>query len=218
MTLGLSREEARSLPVSEARDRLEKAAKKAASVPLKSRFESMLDSDDLELFETAKKEVAAMKQFAQKELDGVPLPPPLSEAELNASLARTWPDLVTFTNLLTKEALFRLRILGPAFAEPLKEESRLRRNIYRAWLDFVDGVGLFPEFNIFEPTGGPPVEQGGADVERVYEDLKRRRDDLALTTKQFEEWERKAAKRNLVALPPSSEDEGGEQQKKALSR
>lgn len=189
MTLGYTRVEAQAMEINEARTVL-------ASRTLPSRMSPSDQNDDpsdAELFEAALREVKAMRKFARGELDRSP-PLPMTEAEVNATLSRSWPDLPTFTKLLTTEALFRLRILGPAFAEPLKEESRMRRNIYRAWLDFVDGVGLFPDTAVpfFEPTGGPPSELADDQVERVYDDLKRRRNEVRLFRAQFDDWERKA--------------------------
>lgn len=189
MTLGYTRAEAQAMEVNEARSVL-------ASRTMPSRMSPTSQNDDPsddELFQAALREVKAMRKFARGELDRSP-PPPMTEAEVNATLSRSWPDLPTFTKLITTEALFRLRILGPAFAEPLKEESRMRRNIYRAWLDFVDGVGLFPDTagSFFEPNGGPTSELVDDQVERVYDDLKRRRNEVRLFRAQFDDWERKA--------------------------
>lgn len=212
MTLGYSRVEAQTMPVAEARKRLASQTKPKRP-PRSNDVVEGAEPSDVELFEAARREVAAMKRFARGELDRPPAPP-LSAAEMNSSLATSWPDLPTFTRLLTQEALFRLRILGPAFAEPLKEESRMRRNAYKAWLDFVDGVGLFPQMpgeSFFEPGTGPPTEQADVDVEAVYDDLKRRRDQLRLFREQFDNWERRAAMKSL--LPPDEQKKERERRK-----
>jgi len=76
--------------------------------------------------------------------DAPPRAPAADAAAVDAALATSWPDAERFTRYLTSESLWRLKILGPSFAEPLKREARLRRGLYLRWLAVVDGPGLLP--------------------------------------------------------------------------
>ncbi|KAH8050804.1 hypothetical protein JL722_11144 [Aureococcus anophagefferens] len=129
-------------------------------------------ASDAELWELAKAEARAV---AGADAAGD------AAADVDGALSRSWPDLVAFTDLLTRESLLRLRVLGPAFAEPLKAEVKLRRDAYRGWLGLVDGEGFLPpppsdlDFgaSLLDPTGGLPAEatdEAKAAFARLKED------------------------------------------------
>ena len=164
------------------------------------------DLSDLELWEMARREVETTEKFAKARRDAKKLPTEV-EAEkrrkqIDNVLARTWPDLTKFTQLLKSEAVFRLRILGPSFAEPLKAESRWRRSIYQGFLDVVDGAGFFPPANASTFVWLHEVNPGSFElndrVEEVYDDLIEKRQALRRAKEQFEHWEIRAAKKQLL--------------------
>lgn len=112
VVLGRSRADAIKLDPVEARREL--AAVKEAP-PEEPRLD-VADATDEELWRLARAEVA------------IPRPPRDDDDDAVArQLDRSWPDLDRFTDLLTKESLKRLEVLGPQFAEPLKTEARWRR-------------------------------------------------------------------------------------------
>ena len=107
--------------------------------------------------------------------------------------------LVAFTGLLTRESLLRLRVLGPAFAEPLKAEVKLRRDAYRGWLGLVDGEGFLPpppsdlDFgaSLLDPTGGLPAEATD-EAKAAFARLKEDQRDAARDRATLARWERRA--------------------------
>ena len=160
------------------------------------------DPTDEELWKMAEREVKETERFAKN----LPLTsedePRMSQKEIDEALRYSWPDLTKFTTMLKAEALFRLRILGPSFAEPLKSESRWRRGAYKAFLEFIDGPGIFPD--TWPTEFVPPMND---KVRKVFFELQSRRHDLRAARDQFDRWETKAAARALVplhnALPPA---------------
>jgi len=193
LSLGYNRSQAENMDRNAARAQLQRV--------------NLLDSDDPtdeQLWELALREVQAAQEFAKEAMPKPSVRRRINsvdekEPETDKALQRSWPDLESFTNMLKKEAVFRLRLLGPAFAEPLKEEARWRREAYSAFLDLTDGVGLLPpnnETELFQPD--PGLVAFNDKVHDVYDDLIRRRDQLQRTRAQFDDWERRAAQKRLL--------------------
>ena len=151
VVLGRTREDAINLDPVEARREL---AAVAAAPPPEPRLD-VADATDEELWRLARAEVAIERPPRDDDDDAV-----------SKQLERSWPDLDRFTDLLTKESLKRLEVLGPQFAEPLKTEARWRRKAYESWLRLVDGKGVLPGpagdlaygEALVDPNGGLPAE------------------------------------------------------------
>ena len=195
--LGVSRAEAAAMPPAEARAALAAAAPARPEPPeelaVAARGASAAElwgASDAELWELAKAEARAV---AGADADGD------AAADVDGALSRSWPDLVAFTDLLTRESLLRLRVLGPAFAEPLKAEVKLRRDAYRGWLSLVDGEGFLPpppsdlDFgaSLLDPTGGLPAEATD-EAKAAFARLKEDQRDAARDRATLARWERRA--------------------------
>ena len=146
------------------------------------------DATDEELWRLARAEVA------------IPRPPRDDDDDAVArQLDRSWPDLDKFTDLLTKESLKRLEVLGPQFAEPLKTEARWRRKAYESWLRFVDGKGVLPGPDgdlaygeaLFDPNGGLPAEAPD-EAKAAFVRLREERAELRAARRELQEWEKRA--------------------------
>ncbi|KAJ1454372.1 hypothetical protein M885DRAFT_245207 [Pelagophyceae sp. CCMP2097] len=114
----------------------------------------------------------------------------------------SWPDLERFTDLLKKESLFRLGLLGPSFADSIKAEARWRRTLYRRWIDFVDGEGLFPPnkqaLRDDEFAFGLP-QYATEETKEAYQALKAQHVQVLEAKQQLAEWSRKAQARAKLA-------------------
>jgi len=182
VVLGRSRADAAALNPVQARREL---AAVVEAPPSPARFD-VRDATDEELWRLATAEVAGPRAEAR---DGA----------VAAQLKRSWPDLDTFTELLTRESLRRLEVLGPQFAEPLKTEARWRRNMYGSWLRLVDGAGVLPGPGgdlaygeaLFDPNGGLPAEAPDA-AKAAFVRLYAERAELRGARRDLDAWERRA--------------------------
>ena len=182
VVLGRSRADAAALDPVQARREL---AAVVEAPPSPARFD-VRDATDEELWSLAKAEVAGPRAEARDEA-------------VAAQLERSWPDLDTFTELLTRESLRRLEVLGPQFAEPLKTEARWRRKVYGSWLRLVDGAGVLPGPGgdlaygeaLFDPNGGLPAEAPDA-VKAAFVRLYAERAELRGARRDLDAWERRA--------------------------
>jgi len=184
VVLGRSRADALAMDPVEARREL---AAVAAAPPPEPRLD-VADATDEELWRLARAEVA------------IPRPPRDNDEDaVNRQLDRSWPDLDKFTDLLTKESLKRLEVLGPQFAEPLKTEARWRRKAYESWLRFVDGKGILPGPDgdlaygeaLFDPNGGLPAEAPDA-AKAAFVRLREERAELRAARNELRDWEQRA--------------------------
>ena len=184
VVLGRTREDAINLDPVEARREL---AAITDAPPDEPRLD-VADATDEELWRLARAEVA------------IPRPPRDNDEDaVNRQLERSWPDLDKFTDLLTKESLKRLEVLGPQFAEPLKTEARWRRKAYESWLRFVDGEGILPGPDgdlaygeaLFDPNGGLPAEAPDA-AKAAFVRLREERAELRAARNELRDWEQRA--------------------------
>ena len=181
VVLGRSRADALAMDPVEARREL---AAVAAAPPPEPRLD-VADATDEELWRLARAEVA------------IPRPPRDDDEDaIDKQLDRSWPDLDKFTDLLTKESLKRLEVLGPQFAEPLKTEARWRRKAYESWLRFVDGKGVLPGPDgdlaygeaLFDPNGGLPAEASD-EAKAAFVRLREERAELRAARNELRDWE-----------------------------
>jgi len=184
VVLGRSRADALAMDPVEARREL---AAVAAAPPPEPRLD-VADATDEELWRLARAEVA------------IPRPPRDDEEDaIDRQLDRSWPDLDKFTDLLTKESLKRLEVLGPQFAEPLKTEARWRRKAYESWLRLVDGKGVLPGpagdlaygEALFDPNGGLPAEASD-EAKAAFVRLREERAELRAARNELRDWEKRA--------------------------
>ena len=184
VVLGRTREDAIDLDPAEARREL---AAVAAAPPPEPRLDLMEVTDE-ELWRLARAEVAIERPPRDDEDDAV-----------SKQLERSWPDLDRFTDLLTKESLKRLEVLGPQFAEPLKTEARWRRKAYESWLRLVDGKGVLPGpagdlaygEALFDPNGGLPAEASD-EAKAAFVRLREERAELRAARNELRDWEKRA--------------------------
>ena len=182
--LGRTREDAINLDPVEARREL---AAVAAAPPPEPRLD-VADATDEELWRLARAEVAIERPPRDDDDDAV-----------SKQLERSWPDLDRFTDLLTKESLKRLEVLGPQFAEPLKTEARWRRKAYESWLRLVDGKGVLPGpagdlaygEALFDPNGGLPAEASD-EAKAAFVRLREERAELRAARNELRDWEKRA--------------------------
>jgi hypothetical protein len=184
VVLGRSRADALAMDPVEARREL---AAVAAAPPPEPRLD-VADATDEELWRLARAEVA------------IPRPPRDDDEDaVSKQLERSWPDLDKFTDLLTKESLKRLEVLGPQFAEPLKTEARWRRKAYESWLRLVDGKGVLPGpagdlaygEALFDPNGGLPAEASD-EAKAAFVRLREERAELRAARNELRDWEKRA--------------------------
>ena len=183
VVLGRSRADAIDLDPAEARREL---AAVAAAPPPEPRLD-VADATDEELWRLARAEVAIERPPRDDDDDAV-----------SKQLERSWPDLDRFTDLLTKESLKRLEVLGPQFAEPLKTEARWRRKAYESWLRLVDGKGVLPGpagdlaygEALFDPNGGLPAEASD-EAKAAFVRLREERAELRAARRR-RDWEKRA--------------------------
>ena len=184
VVLGRSRADAIDLDPAEARREL---AAVAAAPPPEPRLD-VADATDEELWRLARAEVAIERPPRDDDDDAV-----------SKQLERSWPDLDRFTDLLTKESLKRLEVLGPQFAEPLKTEARWRRKAYESWLRLVDGKGVLPGpagdlaygEALFDPNGGLPAEASD-EAKAAFVRLREERAELRAARNELRDWEKRA--------------------------
>ena len=184
VVLGRSRADAIDLDPAEARREL---AAVAAAPPPEPRLD-VADATDEELWRLARAEVAIERPPRDDDDDAV-----------SKQLERSWPDLDRFTDLLTKESLKRLEVLGPQFAEPLKTEARWRRKAYESWLRLVDGKGVLPGpagdlaygEALFDPNGGLPAEASD-EAKAAFVRLREERAELRAARNELMDWEKRA--------------------------
>ena len=184
VVLGRTREDAINLDPVEARREL---AAVAAAPPPEPRLD-VADATDEELWRLARAEVAIERPPRDDDDDAV-----------SKQLERSWPDLDRFTDLLTKESLKRLEVLGPQFAEPLKTEARWRRKAYESWLRLVDGKGILPGpagdlaygEALFDPNGGLPAEASD-EAKAAFVRLREERAELRAARNELRDWEKRA--------------------------
>ena len=184
VVLGRSRADAIDLDPVEARREL---AAVAAAPPPEPRLD-LMEATDEELWRLARAEVAIERPPRDEDDDAV-----------SKQLERSWPDLDRFTDLLTKESLKRLEVLGPQFAEPLKTEARWRRKAYESWLRLVDGKGVLPGpagdlaygEALFDPNGGLPAEASD-EAKAAFVRLREERAELRAARNELRDWEKRA--------------------------
>ena len=164
------------------------------------------DLTDEDLWELAKYQSAMTRQFVRpaEALYTDLLSPEELEADLRGPFR--FPDLPSFTERLKEESLMRLRVGGPFFAEALKQEARWRRDLYKRWLDFIDGEGVLP------PTaeGAARTEDYGRhspETYAAYVELKAEHEAALQSRRELADWMSRA-KVGALGAPKERDAEG----------